>query len=247
MTLLNYTLRIADSALILAQRMSAWCSSGPTLEEDIALTNISLDLFGQANGFLEYASKLDGNKSADYLAFHRNENEFFNLQITEQENGHFGDTIVRQFLYSSFLSLFYEELAKSKDDMLSALSIKSLKEIKYHLRHCNSWLIRLGDGTQESNEKVQESLNNLWVFTGEFFEMDEIDTEMVNAGIGVNNTALKSKWNELVYKTFKESKITVPDDTNMKTGSKKGIHTKHLSPLLEEMQYLPRRYPDAKW
>ena len=161
-SLLQYTLRIADSSLILGQRMSQWCSNGPTLEEDIAMSNISLDLFGQANGFYEYASQLDGSRSADNLAFMRNEREFYNLQISEQVNGHFGATIVRNFFHDAFMFLFYTELKKSKDETLSALAAKSLKEVKYHLRHSNNWLIRLGDGTQVSNSKVQEALNDLW-------------------------------------------------------------------------------------
>lgn len=247
MNLIDYTLRIGDSMLIMAQRLSEWCSNGPTLEEDIALTNISLDLLGQANGFLEYAAQLDGKKTADDLAFKRNENEFFNLQITEQENGHFGDTIVRQFLYSSFFLLFYEELSKSKDENLAALAIKSSKEIKYHLRHCSSWLIRLGDGTEESNIKVQKSLNDIWMFTGEFFEMDEIDRVMEHKGIGVNNTSLKSKWDILINEVFINARIIRPKDKKMITGSKNGEHTKHLTTLLNEMQYIPRTYPDAKW
>ena len=247
MSLLHYTLRIGDSALILAQRLSDWCTNGPTLEEDIALTNISLDLFGQANGFLEYASKLDGQRSADEMAFKRDSEEFFNLQITEQENGHFGDTIARQFLYSSFFLLYYSELSNSKDKTLAAISAKSLKEIKYHFRHCRSWIIRLGDGTAESNERLQVSINNIWKFTGEFFECDDIDQQMNDEGIGVNNKSLKPRWDELINETLKEAKINRPDDMEMVTGSRKGIHTKHLSILLEEMQYLPRTYPDAKW
>ena len=247
MSLLHYTLRIGDSALILAQRLSDWCTNGPTLEEDIALTNISLDLFGQANGFLEYASKLDGQRSADEMAFKRDSEEFFNLQITEQENGHFGDTIARQFLYSSFFLLYYSELSNSKDKTLAAISAKSLKEIKYHFRHCRSWIIRLGDGTAESNERLQVSINNIWKFTGEFFECDDIDQQMNDKGIGINNKSLKPRWDELINETLKEAKINRPDDMEMVTGSRKGIHTKHLSILLEEMQYLPRTYPDAKW
>jgi len=247
MSVINYTLRIGDSSLILGQRLSDWCTNGPTLEEDIALTNISLDLFGQANGFLEYAAKLNGTKSADDLAFKRDSNQFFNLLITEQENGHFGDTIVRQFLYSSFFLLFYTELAKSKDATLSALAAKSVKEIKYHLRHSESWLIRLGDGTVESNKKVQDAINNIWDFTGEFFEMDEIDNQMLNEGIGVNNAKLKFLWDDLVNKTLEKANLNYPNNTNMKTGSKTGVHTNYLYTVLKEMQYLPRKYPDAKW
>jgi len=245
--LFKYTLRIADSSLILGQRMSEWCSKGPTLEEDIALSNIALDLFGQANGFYEYSAQLDGSKSADDLAFKRNEREFFNHQLSEQENGNFGTTTVRNFLHDTFSFLFYTELAYSKDETLAALATKSLKEVKYHLRHSSNWLIRLGDGTEESNLKVQKALDFLWQYTGELFEMDEVDNEMLDVGIGVNNFLLKNKWDELINSTLKKAKLTRPLDGYMATGSKKGIHTEHLGFLLAEMQFLPRAYPNAKW
>ena len=227
--------------------MSEWCSKGPTLEEDIAMSNIALDLFGQANGFYEYASKLDGIKSADDLAFKRNEREFFNHQLTEQENGNFGTTTVRNFLHDAFNFLFYTELSSSKDETLSALASKSLKEVKYHLRHSSNWLIRLGDGTDESNLKAQDALEFLWQYTGELFEMDEIDNEMLKLGIGVDNKKLKSKWNEIINSTIEKAKLNRPEDSYMATGSRKGIHTEHLGFLLAEMQFLPRAYPDAKW
>lgn len=245
--LLLYTLRIADSSLILGQRMSEWCSKGPTLEEDIALSNISLDMFGQANGFYEYAAKLDGKKSANYFAFHRNEREFFNHQIVELENGHFGKTIVRNFLHDTFNFLFYTKLSESKDEILAALAAKSLKEVKYHLRHSSNWLIRLGDGTEESNHKVQVSLEEIWQYTAELFEMDEIDNELFRSGIGVDNKALKAQWDEIVNNTLKKAKLKRPTDTYMATGGKKGMHTEHLGFLLAEMQFMQRSYPDAKW
>ena len=246
-SLFTYTLRIADSSLILGQRMAEWCSKGPTLEEDIALSNISLDMFGQANGFYEYAAQLDGSKSADDLAFLRNEREFFNHQMVEQENEHFGKTIVRNFLHDAFNLLFYSKLSKSKDETLAALAAKSLKEVKYHLRHTSNWLIRLGDGTEESNEKVQESLDNLWQFTAELFEMDEVDTELLNTRIGVDNAALKLEWDEIINNTLKKAKLNRPEDGYMASGGKKGMHTEYLGFLLAEMQYLQRAYPDAKW
>jgi ring-1,2-phenylacetyl-CoA epoxidase subunit PaaC len=245
--LLLYTLRIADSSLILGQRMSEWCSKGPTLEEDIALSNISLDMFGQANGFYEYAAKLDGKKSADYFAFHRNEREFFNHQIVELENGHFGKTIVRNFLHDTFNFLFYTKLSESKDEILAALAAKSLKEVKYHLRHSSNWLIRLGDGTEESNHKVQVSLEEIWQYTAELFEMDEVDNELFRSGIGVDNKALKAQWDEIVNNTLKKAKLKRPTDTYMATGGKKGMHTEYLGFLLAEMQFMQRSYPDAKW
>ena len=246
-SLFQYTIRIADSSLILGQRMSEWCSKGPTLEEDIALSNIALDLFGQANGFYEYASLLDGSKSADELAFKRNEREFYNHQLSEQENGNFGTTIVRNFFHDAFYFLFYTSLAMSKDEKLAALSAKSLKEVKYHLRHSSNWLIRLGDGTKESNFKVQEALDFLWQYTGELFEMDEIDNEMLNLKIGVDNAQLRIKWDEIINTTLEKAKLIRPKDGYMATGSRKGIHTEHLGFILAEMQFLPRAYPDAKW
>lgn len=245
--LFTYTLRIADSSLILGQRMSEWCSNGPTLEEDIAMSNISLDMFGQANGFYQYAAQLDGTKSADELAFRRNEREFFNHQLVEQENGNFGTTMVRNFLHDVFNFLFYTELSKSKDETLSALASKSLKEVKYHLRHSSNWLIRLGDGTGESNTKVQDALEELWMYTGELFEMDNLDAELLNSGIAVDNSALKLEWDRMVNKTLVKAKLTRPEDAYMATGGKKGIHTEYLGFILSEMQFLQRAYPDAKW
>ena len=246
-SLFQYTLRIADSSLILGQRMSEWCSKGPTLEEDIAMSNIGLDLFGQANGFYEYAAQLDGSRSADELAFQRNEREFFNHQLTEQENGNFGTTTVRNFLHDAYNFLFYTQLSESKDETLAAIAAKSLKEVKYHLRHSSNWLIRLGDGTKESNLKAQDALDYLWQYTGELFEMDEIDHEMLDQGIGVDNSKLKKAWDEIIDSTLKKAKLNRPEDGYMASGSKKGIHTEHLGFLLAEMQFLPRAYPDAKW
>jgi ring-1,2-phenylacetyl-CoA epoxidase subunit PaaC len=246
-SLFTYTLRIADSSLILGQRMSEWCSRGPTLEEDIAMSNISLDLFGQANGFYEYAAQLDGSKSANELAFRRNEREFFNHQLAEQENGNFGISTVRNFLHDVFNFLFYTQLASGKDETLAALAAKSLKEVRYHLRHSSNWLIRLGDGTKESNTKAQEALELLWQYTAELFEMDEIDSELLNAGIAVNNKALKIEWDEIVNRTLKKAKLNRPEDGYMATGGKKGMHTEYLGFLLAEMQFLQRAYPNAKW
>lgn len=243
----KYILRIADTTLILSQRLSEWCSKGPSLEEDIALSNISLDLLGQANGLLEYVSKLNGKISPDEYAFKRDEREFYNFQICEIENGHFGDTIMRQFLIDIYFKLYYQELEKSKDETLSALATKSLKEVSYHLRHSSNWVIRLGDGTQESKDKIQKSLNNIWKYTGEFFEMDELDKKMLKEKIGVNNKNLKKDWYKLVDETLIKAKLKRPEDGYMMTGSRKGIHTEMLGKILSEMQYLPRAYPDAKW
>jgi ring-1,2-phenylacetyl-CoA epoxidase subunit PaaC len=227
--------------------MSEWCSNGPTLEEDIAMSNISLDMFGQANGFYQYAAQLDGTKSADELAFRRNEREFFNHQLVEQENGNFGTTMVRNFLHDAFNFLFYTELSKSKDETLSALASKSLKEVTYHLRHSSNWLVRLGDGTEESNTKTQVALEELWMYTGELFEMDVLDTELLNEGISIDNSALKTEWDRMVNNTLAKAKLTRPEDAYMATGGKKGLHTEYLGFILSEMQFLQRAYPDAKW
>ncbi|MDC1062989.1 phenylacetate-CoA oxygenase subunit PaaC [Flavobacteriales bacterium] len=243
----KYILRVADTTLILSQRLSEWCSKGPSLEEDIALSNISLDLLGQANGLLEYVSKLNGEISPDEYAFKRDEREFYNFQICEIENGHFGDTIIRQFLIDIYFKLYYQELEKSKDETLSALATKSLKEVSYHLRHSSNWVIRLGDGTQESKDKIQKSFNNIWKYTGEFFEMDDLDKKMLKEKIGVNNKTLKKDWDKLVDETLIKAKLKRPEDGYMMTGSRKGIHTEMLGKILSEMQYLPRAYPDAKW
>ena len=187
------------------------------------------------------------NKTADDFAFKRNEREFFNFKLAEQPNGHFGNTIVKLFMLSAYNSIFYSELSNSNDETIAALSAKSLKEVKYHLKYSKSWMIRLGDGTNESNFKVQESLNSLWQFTGEFFESDEIDNEMNSNGTGIINTSIKERWNIIINNTLKDSKLIRPIDGYMQTGSKKGIHTEHLGHLLSEMQYLQRAYPDAKW
>ena len=243
----KYILRIADSSLILSHRLSEWCSKGPSLEEDIALSNISLDLLGQANSLLEYCGKINGTKTADDLAFKRGEREFFNFQICEQENGHFGDTIARQFLFDSFTLLFFKKLSESKDEILSAIALKSIKEINYHLRHSSNWVLRLGDGTTTSKEKIQNSFNKIWKYTGEFFEMDQLDLKMLDLKIGVDNSQLKKEWDIIVNDTLKKAKLNRPEDGFMMTGSKNGIHTELLGKILSEMQYIPRAYPDAKW
>jgi ring-1,2-phenylacetyl-CoA epoxidase subunit PaaC len=172
---------------------------------------------------------------------------FFNHQMVEIENGHFGNTMVRNFLHDAFNLLFYTALANSRDETLTALAAKSLKEVKYHLRHSSNWLIRLGDGTEESNQKAQNSLNEIWQFTGELFEMDKLDTELLSFGIAVDNASLKVDWDTIVNKTLLQAKLTRPEDAYMATGGKKGMHTEYLGFILAEMQFLQRAYPNAKW
>ena len=247
-SLYKYVLALGDDALILGQRLSQWAYKGPFLEEDIALSNISLDMFGRANLFLEYAATLKGNDvTADDLAFKRNEREFSNHILCEQPNGNFADTMVRQFFLDAFYKLFLQKLTKSKDEQLSAIAQKSIKETTYHLRHSSKWIIRLGDGTAESHEKVQSAIDNLWMFTNELFKMNEIDNEMLEQKIGVDCSKLKIEWDKIINEILSEATLNRPEDANMPTGGRQGIHTEHLGHLLSDMQYLQRAYPDATW
>lgn len=246
--LITYCLRIADSSLILGQRMAEWCSKGPTLEEDIALSNISLDLFGQSRILYEYISELKGgNTTEDTLAFNRNEREFFNRLITERPNGHFGDTVVRNFLFDTFCYYFYSELSKSTNERLAAFAEKSLKEVTYHMRHNGEWIVRLGDGTDESHEKVQTALNDVWSYTGDMFEMDDIDTFLLEKNIAVDLLSLKGKWLNTVEEVFSKAKLSIPEESFMHSGSLEGKHSEFLGHLLCDMQYLQRAYPEATW
>ena len=246
--LYQYVLALGDDALILGQRLSQWAYKGPFLEEDIALSNISLDMFGRANLLLEYAASIKGNNAtADELAFKRNEREFSNHILCEQPNGNFADTMGRQFFLDAFYKLFLQKLTKSKDEQLSAIAQKSIKETTYHLRHSSKWIIRLGDGTVESHAKVQSAIDNLWMFTNELFEMNEIDNEMLEQKIGVDCSKLKIEWDKIINEVLSEATLNRPEDANMPTGGRQGIHTEHLGHLLSDMQYLQRAYPDATW
>jgi len=246
--LLHYVLILADDALIIAQRLSEWAYKAPFLEEDIALSNISLDMFGRANMLLEYAAKIKGEKTdADELAFKRHEREYYNHLLCEQPNVHFGDTIARQFLFDSFYILFLDKLSKSSDKQLAAIASKSMKEVTYHFRHSSQWVIRLGDGTDESHEKIKNSINKLWIFTNEFFMMSNIDKKMQKNKIGVNRETLKPAWEKNVKKILMEAKLEIPTNGSTISGGKEGIHTEHLGHLLSEMQFLQRALPDAKW
>ena len=247
-SLYKYVLALGDDALILGQRLSQWAYKGPFLEEDIALSNISLDMFGRANLLLEYAATLKGNgTTSDELAFKRNEREFSNHIICEQPNGNFADTMVRQFFLDAFYKLFLQKLINSKDEQLSAIAQKSIKETTYHLRHSSKWIIRLGDGTVESHAKVQSAIDNLWMFSDELFEINEIDKEMVKEKIGVDCSSIKAEWDKIIDDVLAEATLKRPEDTHMTTGGREGIHTEHLGHLLSDMQYLQHAYPNAKW
>lgn len=246
--LFTYCLRLADTSLIHGQRLAEWCGHGPFLEEDLAITNISLDLVGRASAIYKYAAEVQGlGKTEDDLAFFRNEREFYNLLIAELPKGDFAYTISRTFFISTFDYLYYNELLKSKDDTLAGIAAKSIKEITYHLRHTTSWMERLGDGTEESNKRLQNAINDQYRFTGEMFEMDEVENLMLEHGIGVDAKSLQSKWQNIIDETFSKSNLVKPENVVMQTGSRKGLHTENLGYILAIMQSLPRAYPYAKW
>lgn len=246
--LYKYTLRLGDNALILSHRLSEWCSNAPFIEEDLALTNFALDMIGRAQAFLKYAGEIEGKgKTEDILAYRRSERQYYNNQIAEQPNGDFACTMVRQLFISAFEMYLFAELQNSKDATIAAISAKTLKEVKYHLAHAEDWVVRLGDGTEESHNRVQKAVDELWMYTGEQFEMDEADNTLIAEGIAVDLDSLRPLWNNYVENILKTATIVIPKEEFMQTGSRKGIHTEHLGHLLSEMQYLQRAYPDAQW
>lgn len=246
--LFEYLLRQADDTLILGQRLSEWCGHGPILEEDIALTNIALDLIGQSTILLEYASTLDTNKrTADDLAFLRIEKEYKNVLLVEQTNGDFGKTIVRQFLFDQFQLLNYAQLLKSTDSQISALAEKSLKEVKYHLKHSSEWIIRLGDGTDESHMRVQNSIDDLLRFVNELFYHDEINDILIEAKIIGDCRQFKDEYFNNVQSIIQEATLTYPDIRYQQQGGRLGRHSENMGYLLAEMQFMQRAYPGMKW
>lgn len=243
-----YCLRLGDNAMILGHRMSEWSSNGPILEEDIALSNIGLDLFGQCRMMFDYVANLDGDgKTEDDYAYKRPEREFYNVLLVEQPNGHFGHTIARQLLFSLWAEFMYRELMQSNDQTIAAFAAKSIKEIKYHLRHASQWLMRLGDGTEESNAKMQEGLNEMWSYRHELFETDQVDEILMKEGIAVDPKHFKEAYESHLLALISEAKLDVPSEAYRATGGKKGIHSEYLGHILSEFQYLARAYPDAKW
>jgi ring-1,2-phenylacetyl-CoA epoxidase subunit PaaC len=242
--LINGVLHIADTALILGQRNAAWCAHGPILEQDIAITNITLDLIGQARNFYQYAALLineaeNKNETEDTLAFLRNERDFKNLLICELPNGDWAQTILRQFFFSTFQQLMYQKMMHSSDNQLAAIAAKSIKETNYHVKWTSEWVIRLGDGTDESNQRMKNAIEYLWQYTGEFFIAAEYEV--------IDVAALKNEWLEKVKSIFDEATLSLPENTFMQTGGKTGVHTEHLGFILPEMQSLQRNFPGAEW
>lgn len=239
--LIDYTLHLADTTLILSQRNAEWCGHGPILEQDIAITNISLDLLGQSRNFYQYAATLIGGEAnEDSLAYLRKEREFKNLLLVEQANGDWGQTILRQYLYSQFQYLLFEKLQQCNDEQLAAIAAKSIKETAYHVRWSSEWVIRLGDGTEESHTRMLKAIDELWRYTGEMFVPAAYETI-------VEVSLLKNEWQQKVTNIFTEANLQIPEKAFMQNGGKDGIHTEQLGYILTDLQYLQRAYPGAEW
>jgi len=243
-----YTLRLGDNALVLGQRMLELVAAGPELEEELANANLALDYIGQARLFYSYAAEREGNgRSEDDLAFLRHEHEYRNLLLLEQPNGHFGDTIVRQVLFDAFYLLQLEALMRCGDSRLAEIAARATKEVRYHLRHSERWLLRLGDGTARSRQKVQGSLDNLWHYTGEMFSADDLDNSIQKRFDGPDLPAIEAAWNSSITAIVDTATLTLPVDRDMASGGKQGAHTEHFGYLIAEMQHLPRSYPAVTW
>lgn len=246
--LYKYILGIADNSLILGQRLGELCGHGPSLETDIACTNMSLDLFGQVRSYYQYAAKVAGDgRTEDDIAMLRKEREYVNVLLAEQPNTNFAYTIGRQFLFDVYHLLFLNELQKSKDLTLAAIAKKSIKEVSYHQRFTSDWVRRLGDGTAESRQKMQEAIDDLWTYTDELFHQTEADKAMVSENVGVDVTTLKVAYYAEVAKILKESTLDVPETKWFQKGGKKGIHTEHMGYLLADLQYMQRAFPNMEW
>jgi ring-1,2-phenylacetyl-CoA epoxidase subunit PaaC len=246
--LYKYLLRLGDNPLILGHRLSEWCSRGPILEEDLALTNIALDNIGRAQAFLKYAAEVEGlGKTADDLAYKRDERSFYNNLIAELPIGDFAYTIARQLLIAVFEQLQFTDLSNSSNETIAGIAAKSLKEVRYHVAHARDWCYRLGKGTEESHNRLQRAFNELWMYTGELFEMYDEDVILVFDGVAGDLNTLKIQYYDAVQKILNDSNIQIPVVDYMQTGSRKGIHTEYLGHILAEMQYLQRAYPDATW
>ena len=251
--LIDYTIHLADNSLILGQRNSEWCGHGPVLEQDIAITNISLDLIGQARNFYQYAASLTPSPSPlsgegsnpvteDTLAYLRKEREYKNCLLVEQPNGDWAQTILRQYLFSQYQFLLLQQLQNNNDEQIAAIATKSLKEVAYHLRWSREWVIRLGDGTEESHTRMLKAIDELWRYTGELFMPADYEKES-----GVDFGELKNDWISKVNGVFTEATLSVPDKTYMQSGGKEGKHTEHLGYILTELQFMQRTYPGCEW
>jgi ring-1,2-phenylacetyl-CoA epoxidase subunit PaaC len=244
----EYVLRLGDDRLVLGHRLSEWCGHGPILEEDIAVTNIALDLIGEANLLLALAGKLEGKgRGEDALAYFREAVDYRNLVLVELERGDYGFTVARQFFYSVFAFLQMDALHRSANVELAGIAAKAVKEHRYHVRHCADWMIKLGDGTEESHRRMQASVDELWRYTGEMFLADEVDVAAVKSGIGVDPSTLEPSWRAHVDDVLKRATLTAPEVKFMQRGGRSGRHTEHLGHMLAEMQIVARSFPGAQW
>lgn len=251
-SLFEYLLRLGDNDLILGHRLSELCGHAPVLEEELALSNIALDLIGQAQLWLELAGEVEAGflgagRNADQLAYRRDIAEFRNLLLVEQPNGNFADTMARQFYFDLWHHLLLEQLSASTKSQIAAIAGKSLKEVRYHLERSSDWVIRLGDGTELSHQRMQQALDEFWIFTGELFMVDAVDQALLAAGIGADIAALSQPWQEQLAAVLSGAGLVVPQADWSRRGGKQGIHSEHLGYLLAEMQFLQRAYPDASW
>ena len=246
--LFEYLLRLGDSCLILGQRLGEWCGHGPVLEEDIALTNIALDLIGQANALLGYAGEIEAKgRDADKLAFLRDGGDFRNLLLAEQPNGDFAVTVVRQFLFDAWQVASWRALGTGADRRVAEIATKGLKEATYHLRYSSEWILRLGDGTEESHARAQAALDALWPYSGELFQSDALHQRLVAAGIAPAQIAIRAAWNAGIEPVLREATLQRPADGWMQGGGLDGRHSEHLGHLLAELQFMQRAYPGAQW
>jgi ring-1,2-phenylacetyl-CoA epoxidase subunit PaaC len=246
--LVLYALRRADDALILGHRLSEWCGHAPALEEDMALANIALDLLGQARALYSYAAEVEGEgNDEDKFAYLRDVRQYRNLLLAEQPNGDFARTLVRQFFYSAFADFYWRAMMSSRNPALAAIAAKSEKESAYHLRHSAEWVIRLGDGTEESHARAQAAIDDLWAFTGEMFEVDVAERGLIDAGIAVDPATLKASWLKTIAGVVNEATLSLPKSDWMQQGGRHGRHSEHLGHLLSELQSMQRTFPDATW
>lgn len=246
--LFEYLLRLGDDRLVLGHRVSEWCGHAPILEEDIALSNIALDLIGQANLWLQLAGQVEAKgRDQDALAYFREAIDFRNVLLVETPNGDFGDTMVRQFFYSMQAMLVLEQLQRSAHTSLAGIAAKAYKESRYHVRHSGEWIIRLGDGTDESHQRVQRSVNDTWRFTGELFEADDVDRRLAAQGIAVDPSVVRDAWHAQVSEVLATATLTVPNAGFSRRGGRAGKHSEHLGHLLAEMQIVARSHPGATW
>lgn len=246
--LAEYLLRLGDDRLVLGHRVSEWCGHGPILEEDIAMSNIALDLIGHASSLLALAGEVEGQgRDEDALAYFRDGTAYRNALLVEQPNGDFAVTMVRQFLFDCYSALLWDQLAKCGHEALAAIAAKSLKEDKYHLRHSSEWVVRMGDGTTESHERAQRALDDLWRYTGELFDRDAVDEAVVADGVVLDHGALRALWDTMVNDVLQRATLTRPTSTAERRGGRRGLHTEHLGHMLASMQSVARAHPGATW